>query len=338
MADTERQFQAHLNVDGTISGVENVVADSYVFVSMADDQSNENKVEKLTRHDAVMKKFVEELENKFEVLAIYTGKNSPVGKHTLRKREAAEPAPAAAEPVAPAVAAASPAVPAAPAAQSGTTTTTVKTTNVATPADPKAGEETSARQDPVPIVEHFINVDQKVLVYWHSFAHTDSNNEWIELDITDISVVNETSSHYELKALTSTGDILFNIEAKLGGWDVENFRYANNEYRSEKITVNNGFSYHCGPGVKFSSKVAEHRLIWRGLQLEPRWNITGNFESFSQSWDCVGFVSPAIWAGLFVTLILIAILSCGLSWVFDIKTMDRFDDPKGKTIIVTETD
>lgn len=56
--------------------------------------------------------------------------------------------------------------------------------------------------------------------------------------------------------------------------------------------------------------------------------------SFGDAYDCVGFTSAPIWSGLFVTFILALIMTFGLTMMMDIKTMDRFDDPKGKTITV----
>ena len=63
-----------------------------------------------------------------------------------------------------------------------------------------------------------------------------------------------------------------------------------------------------------------------------------NTESFGDAYDCVGFTSIPIWSGLFVTAILLFIITFGLTMMMDIKTMDRFDDPKGKTITVTASE
>lgn len=60
-----------------------------------------------------------------------------------------------------------------------------------------------------------------------------------------------------------------------------------------------------------------------------------NSNKFDDAYDCVGFTTVPIWSGLFVTLILLLILTFGITMMLDIRTMDRFDDPKGKTITVT---
>lgn len=46
-------------------------------------------------------------------------------------------------------------------------------------------------------------------------------------------------------------------------------------------------------------------------------------------------MSIPIWSGLFITFLLVLILSFGISMMMNIKTMDRFDDPKGKTITIS---
>lgn len=57
--------------------------------------------------------------------------------------------------------------------------------------------------------------------------------------------------------------------------------------------------------------------------------------TFSDAYDCVGFTSIPIWTGIFVTAILAIIMIWALTMIMDIRTMDRFDDPKGKTITIS---
>lgn len=56
--------------------------------------------------------------------------------------------------------------------------------------------------------------------------------------------------------------------------------------------------------------------------------------SFSIAEDTVGFFTIPIWSGLFVTSLLVTIVLIGLSLIYDIKTMDQFDDPKGKPLTI----
>lgn len=59
---------------------------------------------------------------------------------------------------------------------------------------------------------------------------------------------------------------------------------------------------------------------------------------FGDAYDCVGFTTGPIWSGIFVTFILALIMTFGLCMIMDIKTMDRFDDPKGKTISINASE
>ncbi|KAG7200880.1 hypothetical protein KM043_003243 [Ampulex compressa] len=87
-----------------------------------------------------------------------------------------------------------------------------------------------------------------------------------------------------------------------------------------------GFSYHCAQKMMFR-KDAIHLNI-TNLQVQ----INGT--SFGDAYDCVGFTSIPIWTGIFVTSILAVIMIWALTMIIDIRTMDRFDDPKGKTITI----
>lgn len=55
---------------------------------------------------------------------------------------------------------------------------------------------------------------------------------------------------------------------------------------------------------------------------------------FGYNWDCDPLIPLAVWVGLFITLILVSLLSWGLSMLVNLMTPNRFDDPRGKTISV----
>ncbi|XP_059813662.1 ATPase H+ transporting accessory protein 1a [Hypanus sabinus] len=59
---------------------------------------------------------------------------------------------------------------------------------------------------------------------------------------------------------------------------------------------------------------------------------------FSYASDCSGFFTPAVWMGLLTSLLMVSILTYGLHMVTSLKTMDRFDDPKGPSISVPQTE
>jgi hypothetical protein len=71
------------------------------------------------------------------------------------------------------------------------------------------------------------------------------------------------------------------------------------------------------------------------FQVQPFFKTLNESEMvFGDSFNCVGFFSVPIWSGLFVVFILLSITFYGIMMMMDIRTMDRFDDPKGKTITI----
>ncbi|KAJ6655326.1 hypothetical protein lerEdw1_005518, partial [Lerista edwardsae] len=86
------------------------------------------------------------------------------------------------------------------------------------------------------------------------------------------------------------------------------------------------------PNNTFTS---EWKMLITNFQIQG-FNVTG--KRFSYASDCAGFFSPGIWMGLLTSLLLVAIFTYGLHMVMSLKTMDRFDDPKGPTISVPQTE
>jgi len=93
-----------------------------------------------------------------------------------------------------------------------------------------------------------------------------------------------------------------------------------------------GFSYHCSPKTIFANGTTYLSMMDMQVQVDHK-NAT-----FSDAYDCVGFTSIPIWTGIFVTAILGLIMIWALIMIMDIRTMDRFDDPKGKTITISSAE
>jgi len=100
-------------------------------------------------------------------------------------------------------------------------------------------------------------------------------------------------------------------------------------------------SFHCskfGPWVGVVDKTNFNftpQVEFRNFQMEA---FMKDNSKFGPSYDCVGFFSIGIWSGIFVTIILLSILSWGITMVMSVKTMDRFDDVKSKPISVGTAD
>jgi V-type H+-transporting ATPase S1 subunit len=58
----------------------------------------------------------------------------------------------------------------------------------------------------------------------------------------------------------------------------------------------------------------------------------GTSYTFGKVNYCQGYFSSGIWMAITSSLLLTVILAFGVSMLFSIKTMDRFDDPKGKPL------
>lgn len=59
---------------------------------------------------------------------------------------------------------------------------------------------------------------------------------------------------------------------------------------------------------------------------------------FGDAADTLQYFTPGIWMGIFVMAILSLVFTVGLVMMMDIRTMDRFDDAKGKTITINSAE
>lgn len=108
-----------------------------------------------------------------------------------------------------------------------------------------------------------------------------------------------------------------------------------------EVSAPEEFSFSCVSSVylKFDKDNDLDGIYFQNLQIQLNFtNHNGNLDRFNDSYDCIGFTSPAIWAGLFITFLLLSIISTAITYIMDIRTMDRFDDPKGKTITINASD
>ncbi|XP_074538578.1 ATPase H+ transporting accessory protein 1a [Halichoeres trimaculatus] len=125
------------------------------------------------------------------------------------------------------------------------------------------------------------------------------------------------------------------------------------EYDGTKATFNGSrhiyapaeYSYRCESVTSFrwpqlvprTSKdpANQWRVSFEDFQIQG-FNVSGS--DFSYASDCAGFFSPGIWMGLMTSLLMVLILTYGLHMIMQLRTMDRFDDPKGPAISVPQTE
>jgi len=83
-------------------------------------------------------------------------------------------------------------------------------------------------------------------------------------------------------------------------------------------------------------------LIFPDLQLQIGSDILSDLALsagiFGPVWDCAPLIPIGLWVGIIITLFFAIICCWGFSMLANINTMDRFDDPKGKSINVPQSD
>ncbi|CAD7014991.1 uncharacterized protein LOC101451190 [Ceratitis capitata] len=160
-----------------------------------------------------------------------------------------------------------------------------------------------------------------------------------DITISSMKIDEHNTTDFTVTLASSDGvdNVTFNIALKAGYYYMKQLTYnTNTQFLTSDVNAPPAFSYFCG-NLTVSS-LNGNKLLWNSLQFQAPFsskvNAVGDYFQFGDSWNCVGFVSHAILAGLFVSVILLAILFVGICWMMDINTMDRFDDPKGKTITI----
>lgn len=157
---------------------------------------------------------------------------------------------------------------------------------------------------------------------------------------TIVMTVNETTqvplTNLEVNLNSPDHNLGMQIELSGGTWSVLRFTHNDRRFFPEStVSAYDGKSYGC---VHLKLSDARTEIVFTNIQIQPAFAAPAEGETFNKfsdtANDCIGFFSPAIWGALFVVIILVLILTCGITMMLDIRTMDRFDDPKGKTITI----
>jgi len=74
-----------------------------------------------------------------------------------------------------------------------------------------------------------------------------------------------------------------------------------------------------------------------GMKFQPFKEGSKN-PRFGYSWDCDPLIPISIWSSLFVTLLLAAVVVWAIAMVTSIFTPSKFDDPKGPSIQIAQTE
>jgi len=106
------------------------------------------------------------------------------------------------------------------------------------------------------------------------------------------------------------------------------------------VAAPTGLAFSCHTPGNFRSTIGNETTIAAWLKF-PQMQLQV-FEvhrgKFGPEWECGDLISIGLWVGILVTLAFATICFWGFSMLASINTMDRFDDPKGKSIYIPQTD
>lgn len=178
-------------------------------------------------------------------------------------------------------------------------------------------------------------------------SHDGSCLKWDEKERFQSAVL--TLRYYEIKEVKNF-TITFKIRLTDSWWRVRKITASIDDksistkdltFNSEKLEAAANFSFSCGDLLLKGSgeenlDLVKFRVNLKRFQLQPF--RTEGPTIFTDSFDCTTFFTIPLWMGFFSLLLFIIIICIGVYLLSEIHTMDRFENPKGKTITVATTE
>uniref|UniRef100_A0A3Q3F0W6 ATPase H+ transporting accessory protein 1 n=1 Tax=Labrus bergylta TaxID=56723 RepID=A0A3Q3F0W6_9LABR len=109
-------------------------------------------------------------------------------------------------------------------------------------------------------------------------------------------------------------------------------------FGSRSIYAPAEYSYHCMSVSSFGMLCSSLTCFFSDFSMQIQGFSLGNGTDFSYASDCAGFFTAGIWMGLLSSLLMLFIFVYGLHMIMQLHTMDRFDDPKGPSISVPQSE
>ncbi|XP_073816797.1 vhaAC45-related protein [Musca autumnalis] len=161
----------------------------------------------------------------------------------------------------------------------------------------------------------------------------------------EITFDDQRSKHYgRLSVIFKVDDekvtLRFNFSVKYGTWAMKAVEVRYKEYETVLQVVGRQYDIPSAP-LKFSYRCSARHLqftngndtlVLKDYQVQP-W--LDGAERFGDVYDCIGFTTAPIWAGVLVSLFLVGILSIGILALMDIKTPNRFESSRSKQLTFT---
>lgn len=191
--------------------------------------------------------------------------------------------------------------------------------------------------DPQPEAAMLV-IDNTFLMHVEKFEAGPVGGPLTEFKLTGATkdATNSTENLLQVNIDGAAAQLKLNFALAQGNWMLTGVTYNNAPYYlRHRIDINQHFSFRCND-LRYHTPDMKNEIVFSEVQLQPHWQTEGApaFAEFGDAWNCVGFTTPGILTGLFLVFIFILIGTLGITWMMDIRTMDRFDDPKGKTITV----
>jgi len=137
---------------------------------------------------------------------------------------------------------------------------------------------------------------------------------------------------FEQKKWEMSGEVFW----ALSGVDVDNNTLSSRTFYPG-LSAPASWSFGCASPQNFTDSkptATRNYLEFQNLYLQAF--IKDSTEFQPRMLDCSGWFTGPIWVGLLVSLLLITMLSYAYGMIGSITTMDKFDNPKGKTISVPQ--
>ncbi|XP_067303127.1 ATPase H+ transporting accessory protein 1a [Pseudorasbora parva] len=142
--------------------------------------------------------------------------------------------------------------------------------------------------------------------------------------------------HYKVSARHwfTMDRVQLEYDGKMASFNGSRHIYAPSEYSYRCESVSSSYYPQLAPHSE-KDNANDWHISFEDFQVQG-FNIAGN--DFSYASDCASFFTPGIWMGLVTSLLMVLVLTYGLHMIMQLRTMDRFDDPKGPAISVPQTD
>ncbi|XP_061401243.1 V-type proton ATPase subunit S1 [Musca vetustissima] len=183
----------------------------------------------------------------------------------------------------------------------------------------------------------------ELLLYYTTLTVENSKDKSTTTLTPTSMLVTPTNATALSVTLTTTPQLTFDVTLSGGYFFMTNVKWNDISFRSNDVYAPTDFSYFCGNLTLYGKGTAEepstYTLHWNSLQFQAPFGSTTNKDFvFGDAWHCVGFFTGGILSGLLIVALLLTITFVGVCWMMDINTMDRFDDPKGKTITINASE